>query len=53
MPRNITAVALALVSGVVFAAGANPPPGDLGGVQGNWKPLQVEFEGKCRCPPKR
>jgi uncharacterized protein (TIGR03067 family) len=48
MRRNITAVALALVSGAVFAAGANPPPGDLGGVQGNWKPLQVEYEGKAQ-----
>lgn len=48
MRRCITAVALALLSGLAVAAGLNPPPGDLGSVQGNWKPLQVEFEGKAQ-----
>src|SRR5262245_18454134 len=33
-----------------MAVGLNPPPstppGDLGAMQGYWKPLQVEYEGK-------
>lgn len=45
--------AVAIVLGVVgFAAARNPPPasaptGDLGLLQGNWKPLSIEFEGKA------
>ena len=42
------AVAVGVLSGVAGAGGMNPPPGDLGAVQGNWKPLQVEFEGKAQ-----
>lgn len=35
---------------VVFAgaSSANPPPSDLDPLQGYWKPLQVEFEGKTQ-----
>lgn len=48
--RGIVAVAVGVVAAVTVAYGINPPPsapaGDLGMVQGNWKPLQVEFEGK-------
>ena len=37
-----------------LAVGGNPPPsappGDLGLVQGNWKPLSVQFEGKPQMP---
>lgn len=32
------------------AAGANPVPDDLTSVQGNWKPLQCEYEGKSQMP---
>jgi uncharacterized protein (TIGR03067 family) len=50
MRRFTTALAIALLSGVTAAYGINPPPstppGDLGTAQGNWKPLQVEFENK-------
>jgi uncharacterized protein (TIGR03067 family) len=50
MPRFKLAIAVCLFSAFGGAFGVNPPPstppGDLGGVQGYWKPLQVEFEGK-------
>jgi uncharacterized protein (TIGR03067 family) len=39
------AVAAALL-GLSGVAAADPPPGDLGLLQGYWKPLRVEFEGK-------
>jgi len=41
-------VAIALIGGLNFTQGGNPPPGDLGAVQGNWKPLQVEHEAKAQ-----
>ena len=50
MRRLTAAIAIGVVSALATAHGMNPPPstppGDLGAVQGNWKPLQVEFEGK-------
>jgi len=36
---------------VLVAAGAEPKPADdLAALQGNWKPLQCEFEGKSQMP---
>ena len=50
MFRFGAATTIGLISGIALAFGVNPlpnvPPGDLGSVQGYWKPLQVEFEGK-------
>jgi uncharacterized protein (TIGR03067 family) len=44
------ALAVGILGGWVAVSGMNPPPnvpvGDLGVLQGNWKPLQVEFEAK-------
>ena len=40
----------AVVAGLVvvgLAVGGNPPPSDdLAALQGNWKPLSIQFEGK-------
>jgi uncharacterized protein (TIGR03067 family) len=49
MLRYGAAVAVA-VGMVVLAAGKNPPPGDLGALQGYWKPLSVQYEGKPQMP---
>ncbi|MDB5313330.1 MAG: hypothetical protein JWO38_7532 [Gemmataceae bacterium] len=42
-----TVFGLAGLAGLAF--GVNPPaevpPGDLGALQGNWKPLSIEFQG--------
>jgi uncharacterized protein (TIGR03067 family) len=50
MLRFGSAIVWAGIVGFGAAFGLNPPPsappGDLGAVQGYWKPLQVEFEGK-------
>src|SRR3712207_6613587 len=50
MLRVCAAVLVGFVGVVGSAAGVNPPattpPGDLGVLQGYWKPLAVEFEGK-------
>jgi uncharacterized protein (TIGR03067 family) len=48
-------LAAVLAVGLVgLAAGGNPPPttppGDLGTLQGYWKPLSVQFEGKPQMP---
>jgi uncharacterized protein (TIGR03067 family) len=41
----------AFAVGAVFAVGADPKPtGDLTAIQGNWKPLQCEFQGKSQMP---
>ena len=52
MVRLGTAAVMGLIGGLGLAFGVNPPPstppGDLGTVQGYWKPLQVEFEGKTQ-----
>ena len=52
MLRFGVATTIGLISGIALAFGVNPlpnaPPGDLGTVQGYWKPLQVEFEGKTQ-----
>jgi uncharacterized protein (TIGR03067 family) len=43
----------ALGIGTVFAVGADPKPvDDLEAIQGNWKPLQIEFEGKSQMKPE-
>lgn len=51
MRRFIVAIAVAVLTQYAVV-GMNPPPnmppGDLGTLQGNWKPLQVEFEGKAQ-----
>ena len=44
-------VAAAVIGLVGLAVAQNPPPaptpqGDLGLLQGNWKPLSIDFEGK-------
>jgi uncharacterized protein (TIGR03067 family) len=48
--RRLCVAVAALVGVAGFASGGNPPastpPGDLGELQGYWKPLAVEFEGK-------
>ena len=48
MLRFGAATAVGIIGSLAF--GLNPPPstppGDLGAVQGYWKPLQVEFENK-------
>ena len=50
MLRFAAATAVGLIGGIALALGLNPPPstppGDLGAIQGYWKPLQVEFESK-------
>ena len=50
MLRFGAATAVGLISGIALAFGVNPlpsaPPGDLGTIQGYWKPLQIEFEAK-------
>lgn len=38
------------LTGVLAAAGTNPPPDDLSGLQGNWKPLQCEYQGVPQMP---
>lgn len=50
MLRFGVAAVVGLLGAGGLVVGGNPPPsappGDLGLVQGNWKPLSVEFEGK-------
>lgn len=43
---RLGAVVAGLVGVVGLAVGGNPPPDDLATVQGNWKPLSIQFEGK-------
>src|SRR5439155_7709560 len=40
------AIVLAAVGLVALAVGKNPPPGDLGPLQGYWKPLSIKYEDK-------
>lgn len=45
--------AVAAVVGVLGTATAQPSagsPGDLAGLQGNWKPLAIQYEGKSQAP---
>lgn len=53
MLRFGAAVAVAVVGLVGTAVGLNPPPpaaptDDLGAVQGYWKPLSIEYQGKTQ-----
>ena len=42
---------LAMLSIVVPAPGANPKPSDdQKALQGNWKPLQCEYQGEAQMP---
>src|SRR5262245_29823272 len=42
---------LGMMSLALSATGANPKPGDdLTSLQGNWKPLQCEYEGSPQMP---
>lgn len=34
------------------ASAPSPPPGDLGLLQGYWKPLSILFEGRSQMPPE-
>ena len=44
---RLGAVVVGLVGVVGLAVGRNPlPPDDLAALQGNWKPLSIQFEGK-------
>lgn len=38
------------MTGILAARGNNPAPDDLGGLQGNWKPLQCEYQGVPQMP---
>lgn len=41
----------ALGIGTGFVVGAEPKPtNDLSAIQGNWKPLQIEYQGKMQMP---
>ena len=40
------AAAAVVLFGLTGAATADPPAGDLGQLQGYWKPLSIEFEGR-------
>ncbi|MBN9522157.1 TIGR03067 domain-containing protein [bacterium] len=45
--------AVAAAVGLVGTLAAQPPAapaGDLGTLQGNWKPLSIQFEGKAQVP---
>ena len=54
MLRFGVAAVFTLLGAGGLAVWGNPPPstppGDLGLVQGNWKPLSIEFEGKPQVP---
>ena len=53
---RLGAVLVGFVGAIGLAAGENPPvttakmPADLTAVQGNWKPLSVDFESKPQMP---
>jgi uncharacterized protein (TIGR03067 family) len=49
MLRGVLLVA-AFGLGLGFSFAADPKPDDLAALQGNWKPLQCEFEGKPQMP---
>lgn len=40
------AIVLAALVGFATAGSADPPAGDLGLLQGYWKPLSIEYEGR-------
>lgn len=46
----VVAVAVGVYIPVAAQPPAAPPSGDLAGLQGNWKPLSIQFEGKSQAP---